>query len=202
MEAIKDLRQTAIIFGAGALNDIPVQNMAEKFERIILVDINQSITQTALSRFPETVQSKFTITTADLTGIIGELSTKVEEMAKGDFSYDQFVAQVLDLLPALKRQDFDPHVHLSFVCSSMLSSQLGGQINLNLDTVTKAKYGKPFVAPEDRKNQLDLEIQKNHINDLHRLVDAKGKVYFADHFSARNIIKITLPGLKKTIAGD
>lgn len=204
-QAIQGLDQTAIIFGAGALNDIPVQSLAERFDRIILVDINLSITEAALRRFPATVQSKFTITAADLTGILGELTAKVEEIAKKELPYDQFVAQVMDLLPTLERQNFDPQGSFSFVSSSMLASQLGGHLSFYLDKVTEAKYGKPFTAPEERKNQLEefiLEIQLKHIDDLHRLVAETGKVYFSDHFTSRNIIKISLAGFEKTVSGD
>lgn len=200
-QVIQGLGQTAIIFGAGALNDIPVESLAAKFDRIILVDITPSITETALRRFPETLRGKFTITTADVTGILGELSTKVELIAKRELTYDQLVGEVIDLLPTLKRRDFDPKVTPSFVCSSMVASQLGGLIQYYLDTVTKAKYGKRFNGSKEFE-QFVLEVQKKHIDDLHRIVDEKGTVYFADHFSARNCAKLTCQGIEKVVAGN
>lgn len=195
VEAIDGLRGTALIFGAGGLNDIPALQLARQFERVILVDVNLEYTKIALARLPENVQGKFTLEEADLSGIFGELSTIAEKIVQEKPTHDEFISKILSALPTIKRKEFDcPGVRPSFICSSLLTSQLSVNAHKYLNDLSQELYSKPFLVPPGEKEKYDYwraQIQTSHIDELHRLADEKCRVYFADHFSAKSVRRLT-----------
>ena len=186
IQAIEGLKNTALIFGAGGLRDIPLFNLSAQFHHVILVDVNLQSTEAALKLMPEDLRGKCSLMQADLTGIFGQLSASAEEIAQGETAFEKFISKILDLLPTLKRTAFDlKGIRPSFISSSLVCSQLSGGVMKFLDQLSREVYGQPFAVPAEREEELDLcltQIQINHIDDMHRLVGKNGKVYFADHF--------------------
>lgn len=192
VRAVDGLKQTALILGAGEMNDIPLKTIAEQFDCVILVDIDTKYTAFALERIPKDLQTKCTLLQRDLTGVFLEFSALVEEIAEAKPSYDEFVAKVLDALPTFKRKGLDLQgIRPSFISSSLLCSQLAGSFANYLDELSSEFYRKPFKVPAEREAAFDrwlTKVQVDHLDDLHRLLDETGKVYFAEHFSAKGVV--------------
>lgn len=127
--AFEGCKRTALILGAGSGLDLPLRELAERFEHIILIDMATGPTQKALEKLPDELRDKFTFERADLTGIFGELGQRAEEIAAKQITYSEFVKEILDLLPELKYQQGDyAQTQPSFICSSMVGSQLVGGV--------------------------------------------------------------------------
>jgi basic membrane lipoprotein Med (substrate-binding protein (PBP1-ABC) superfamily) len=70
IQAIDGLKNTALIFGAGGMNDLPIVKIAEQFTSVILVDVNLNYTEEALKELPENLRSKFYLIQADLVSCL------------------------------------------------------------------------------------------------------------------------------------
>lgn len=191
---------TALILGVGGAQDIDLKALARTFEKIRLVDINLSQTKKALAeQVPEEdLRAKFELEEADLTGIFPELSTEAEKLAEQeDLTYNEFVVRILDLLPTLKPAAFPYKLaESSFVCSSLVSTQLVGTLIHYLNKLTKKTYGKTFSPPKNRIDEFDsflASVIVAHLHELSVLVSPSGGIYYADHFTIKGVVHINHP---------
>jgi len=194
-QAIQGLENTALILGAGAAHDLPLKEFAKRFTHIVLVDIDLRHTKTALNKLPPEQKKKFSLERADLTGVFSEFGQEAEKIAQQRLPYDAFVSAILDLPPKLKREEFDyQKIRPSFVCSSLVSSQIPVYMALYLNQLSLDFYEQPFTVPHKREEEYNrwlVQLEIKHIDELHRLVAPEGKVYFADHFSIRGRVQVS-----------
>ena len=177
---------TAIIFGPGPSNDLPLRTLAERFERITFVDATLGPTIKAVETLPQNLRNKFVFESGDLTGVFDEFGKRVLGLDK-NLSYDEFISQVVKILPTLQRKKYPyQQSKASFVCSSLVCSQLGGQMEEFLEKLCEERYKKKFITPKEFHNYT-TEIQLNHIREARDLTEENGTTYFADHFSAAEI---------------
>lgn len=183
-QVICDLSPSALILGAGAGHDLPLVEMAHRFAHIVLVDVDVQGFEKIMRSIPKNLQSRFEFRQQDLSGVMGDFSQAVEAILKNEIPYEDFVLQVLNIIPTLKRIE-SSFRDFSFVSSSLLCSQLVASINDYLKSLTRQFYNKDFVIPESRRQEFDqwlIQVQVDHVKDLARWVHPEGKVYFADHF--------------------
>jgi len=123
----------AAVIGAGKLYDIPLRKLAERFEHVLLVDIDeQSLTQSvAQSRLDPELQRRLTPIRADVTGINDTFLHRAREsldIADERAAYEAllglFHGYCVAEPPALFSSSACPEGGLDFVCSSMVLSQL------------------------------------------------------------------------------
>ena len=191
---------TALILGVGAAQDIDLRALAEAFEKVHLVDIDLSQTKKALAeQVPEeNLRIKFKLEEADLTGIFPELCIEAENLAaQKDPTYTEFVGRILDFLPTLKPAAFPyKQTKSSFVCSSLVSTQLVGTLTGYLNALTQKTYGKTFAPPQDRMDEFDsflTNVIEAHLHELSVLVSPGGRIYYADHFTVKGVVHINHP---------
>src|ERR1700722_4272995 len=79
IEAMEGLKNTALILGVGGANDIPLLELADQFDHVILADMDLSSTEKALESIPVHLKSKFHLKQEDLTGFFSELAPAAEE---------------------------------------------------------------------------------------------------------------------------
>lgn len=124
--------QQVLVLGAGKLYDIPLERLAERFERVVLVDIDERALCHSVERagLPGELRRRVTLSIADVTGSAETFSRKAHEAF--DLAGETAVYQaLLGLLhgyrleqpprlcgPELAETSFD------FACSSLLLSQL------------------------------------------------------------------------------
>jgi hypothetical protein len=100
-------RRKALLFGAGLLHDIPLRELSERFEEVVLADIVHALpSRLAALRFPNV-----RLLTLDVTGVMGELP--------------RLRASQDAPLPASAPRAFLGDGRLDFVASVNLLSQLG-----------------------------------------------------------------------------
>lgn len=193
--ALEGLENTALILGTGRCHDLPLETLAGRFTRVVLVDIDLRHTRAAIERLPETERRKFHLREADLSGYLKQLDEKIEEFFEQGLSCNEFISQVLEVLPELKRKALQVEGEKpSFVCSSLLSSQLVGEMVNYLDSCCTGYYGQSFSIPLSRKEAFEgwlQKVQNEHLSELAALVHERGKIYFADHFSIKEMVHYT-----------
>jgi hypothetical protein len=100
-------RRKALLFGAGLLHDIPLRELSDRFEEVVLADIVHALpSRLAARRFPNV-----RLLTLDVTGVMGELP--------------RLRASPDAQLPASAPRAFLEDGRLDFVASVNLLSQLG-----------------------------------------------------------------------------
>ncbi|HWA70950.1 MAG TPA: hypothetical protein VG937_01375 [Polyangiaceae bacterium] len=150
----------AVVIGAGKLYDIPLRQLAERFEQLLLVDIDaasltESVKQVGLE--PK-LQARLSLLRADVTGI----NDVFVERARAALSLSdeaEVYAALLRLLhdyridepPRLLPDDAEASP-LDFACSSMVLSQLATPLTQYLE----ARFATRF--PESKRTQA-LEFQ-------------------------------------------
>lgn len=193
--ASSGLGKTACILGVGAAQDIPLNELAYRFDKIYLVDIDIRRTKKAVEmQIPEALREKFHIEEADCTGIMNELSVKAEKIANKHSYHTDFVKEVIEMLPTLNKREESNYQKqkYSFVCSAMLASQLSGDVFGYLNALSKNEYHRPFIDPEKEcpkiMDDICIKLQENHLEELSSLVEQKGTLYFADNFSCKIVV--------------
>lgn len=187
--AIQGMQGRAIILGAGPANDLPLERLALTFDCVTLVDMDFTQTYPAVGKLPQLLQNKFRFEKADLTGLLPELSEKVEALLNEKLPYEAFVSKVTELLPNLKKRTFEyQNQKVSFVCSSLVCSQLASNVISYLSSLTQETYKKSFEMPIEAYHNFEAQIELSHVKELRQLMDSKGMLYFADHFSAKTIV--------------
>jgi hypothetical protein len=163
----------AVVIGAGKLYDIPLRQLAERFEQLLLVDIDaaalaESVKQVGLE--PK-LQARLLLLQADVTGI----NDVFLEKARAALALTEEAEVYAGLLRVLHdyRVDEPPRLlpesaatgPLDFACSSMVLSQLA--------TPLTAYVKDRFVArfPASRRTQ-ELEFQVALGQFTHRVQDA------------------------------
>jgi hypothetical protein len=196
-DTIQELKGRAIFFGVGSMHDLPsLATLAAKFKHIVLVDINLDVIRKELQKLPPELQKKFSCRLEDLTGIFGQLSQKIELLVEQKLAYDEFVLKTFELLLSLdvKRLNFE-ELKPSFICSSLLCSQLVGGVVTFLEQISRESYKKSFKLPSEQEEAYDnwlKQIQVRHVQDLYHLATIKKAiVYFADHFSAKGVCLVS-----------
>jgi hypothetical protein len=124
--------QRAVVIGAGKLYDIPLRKLAERFEQLLLVDIDaaalaESVKQVGLE--PK-LEARLSLVQADVTGI-NDVFLEKAQTALAATSEVEVYAALLRLLHDY-RLDEPPRLFpaaaavgpLDFACSSMVLSQL------------------------------------------------------------------------------
>lgn len=138
----------AVVIGAGKLYDIPLHKLAERFEQLLLVDIDaaalaESVEQAGLE--PQ-LRARLSLVRADVTGITDVFLEKARAaLALADEA--EVYASLLRLLYEY-RVDEPPRLvpehamgaPLDFACSSMLLSQLAAPLTLYVERQFAARF--------------------------------------------------------------
>lgn len=185
--SISGLAEEAIVLGAGRGFDLPLSRMATQLKKIILVDMDSASCHKGLEELPRELRGKFNVESFDLTGLFSQVSNLIQEIIAEvpRPSFLQFKVALKALLSTIQPKKFREGDKKDFVCSSMVCSQLVGNICQYLELVIGESFGEEALGEDlyDTLSDWLLEIQINHIRDLNRLVNPQGRVYFADHFS-------------------
>jgi len=168
----------AVVIGAGKLYDIPLPKLAERFEQLLLVDIDadaltESVEQAGLE--PK-LRARLSLVKADVTGI-NDVFLEKARAALALAGEDEVYAALLRLLYEY-RVDEPPRLvpehaaadPLDFACSSMLLSQLAAPLTLYLEKQFTARF-PASQRPQGYEFQVALgqfthRVQHAHVRSL------------------------------------
>jgi hypothetical protein len=169
-------RQLAVVLGAGAAFDLPLVDLARKFERLVLVDVDgQALEQTASGVWKDPgLRSRVELRVLDLTGINRALVERLEALVAGAQTASEVVEGVERLcqgyrlappprlLPEGERADL--------LVSSCVLTQLAWPQRGFAERLHEQRFGPLRGALEQRWArawpELELKVQQDHFTAL------------------------------------
>jgi hypothetical protein len=152
----------AVVLGAGKAYDLPLDELAGRFERLVLIDIDAKAleaTRAATIRVRQNVELR----PMDVTGVTARLAHGIQSAL--DAPETAFEALCRSYRLASLPRFVDERADL--LVSGMMLSQLGLQPKLAAKRHYEARFGRPFPeswgAPWD---ELERKLQQDHIDSL------------------------------------
>jgi hypothetical protein len=169
-------RRVAVVLGAGKAYDLPLVELAERFERVVLVDIDAASlasTSAAVVRDAD-LRRKVELRSMDLTGVTACLARGVEnaiatatDAASAETALEALCSSYrLSSPPSLMA----PGERADLMVSSLVLSQLGLQQKLMAKKLFEGRFGAITRQSDLRWSctwgGLELRLQQDHINAL------------------------------------
>jgi hypothetical protein len=166
----------AVVLGAGQAYDLPLVELAERFERVVLVDIDgAALSATIAGVFKDArLRSRVEPRVADLSGVNGALVAGVDACfaaGGGAAEVEQRLARLcrsyrLPAGVALVGADETPDL----LVSALVLSQVAWPQRVYALRLWTERFGKPYGAAEKRLIapwwELELRMQQDHIDAL------------------------------------
>jgi hypothetical protein len=200
--------QRAVVLGAGACEEIPLAELAERYEQVVLVDLDQASLDQALAApgLPEPIRHRFDLRIADLTGLADELARRWRSALEGPIEVESAIerlAAIADsalaengsaefeageraapdgrrLLEALGGAPFD------LVVASCLLSQLHAPVSQRAEQAFGERFAagpSPLRAAPCWQTSLDRlarRIEADFMSQLPALVAPGGRIYLSE----------------------
>lgn len=168
----------AVVIGAGKLYDIPLRKLAERFEQLLLVDIDAAALEESVKQVDLTpaLRARVALVQTDVTGI-NDVFLERARAALALPEEDDVYAALLGLLYGY-RVDEPPRLFpegaaegpVDFACSSMVLSQLATPLTQYLESRYAARFS---ASPRARSAEFQLalaqfahRVQLAHIRSL------------------------------------
>lgn len=160
----------AVVFGAGKAYDLPLEELARRFERVVLVDIDAEAmaASSAAAVRDAKLRARLELRPMDVTGVAGRLARGIEAAMASPSPEDSLEALCRAYRLAGRPQLVEERADL--LVSGMLLSQLGLQPKLAAKRLFEQRFGK--IAPGSAArwsaawNDLDLRLQHDHVSAL------------------------------------
>jgi len=169
-------RELAVVLGAGQGFDLPLAELAQAFERVVLVDIDgEALEKTVETSFTDpALRARVEMRVLDLTGINGQLVRAVDDIfaAQGRkeaidaelaaLCRSYWLAEIPSILPADYRADL--------LVSGLVLSQVSWPQRSYALRLYEERFGK--LTPEAERRwispwwEFELKIQQEHISSL------------------------------------
>ncbi len=160
----------AVVLGAGKAYDLPLEELAQRFERVVLIDIDadaMASTSSAVVRDPK-LRARLELRPMDITGVTAQIARGIGAALEAEDAERQ-----LETLCASYRLASRPRLtseRADLLVSGMVLSQFGLQPKLAAKRLFERRFGKIAAASEARWtacwNQLELKLQQDHIDAL------------------------------------
>lgn len=81
----------ALLLGVGNALDIPLQELVEKFDHLTIVELDRESTENAIKQLSPSLQAKIKLVEADISGILGPMSSEwLENIQNAESEADFF----------------------------------------------------------------------------------------------------------------
>lgn len=176
--------RTALVLGAGKCTEIPLEDLARRFDEVVLVDLDEESMAAAVEELPDELIPKVHVSVQDVTTFAAPLMGHLlESVAESDSAATAFgrIAQTLDKLEPRKSPFRLPEADL--VVSSLLLSELHRYPLNYADRLVRDKFGTRLATWTDYdgfRARLEQVALKDHVGLLAGSCRRGGIVYFAD----------------------
>ena len=155
----------AVVLGAGKAYDLPLEGLARRFERLILVDIDAAALEE--TRNATIRGANVELRPMDLTGVTGHLARGIEAALTTSSPDAALAALCRSYRLATPPRFLREGERADLIVSAMVLSQLGLQPKLAAKRLYEARSGKAFDdAMGEPWNELELRLQQDHIDAL------------------------------------
>ena len=179
----------ALLLGVGNALDIPLQELAERFDHLTVVELDRTSAEQAIKKLSPDLQPKIKLVVADISGVAGEICNQIENIVDNSDSQTKFFKRATKAINDIKGKVTKSVPNFesghAFVCSQLVLSQLLCDSELYIHDIAKNKYGELYNESHDFRQEIEnlrLLVHKAHINFLASSVIPQGTVHFADTF--------------------
>jgi hypothetical protein len=169
-------KKLAVVLGAGQAFDLPLRELAQAFDRLVLVDIDGPTLEATLSSTINDPKLLARIETRvlDLSGINGQLVRAVDRVFAGGGGADEIGAELAQLcrsywLPVPPRL-LGAHEHADLLISDLVLSQIAWPQRVYALRLYEQRFGKLEGEAERRWVvpwwEFELRVQQDHITSL------------------------------------
>ena len=177
-------RSTAIVLGAGKCREIPLEQLAEQFQQVILVDLDGNSMREAVSLLPPPLRSRLQIRVADVTSfakpLMEQMRDAVETSRTAEEAFHRLETVYVEA-PDIQRPPELPRAGL--VISSLLLSELHWYPHRYADGLLQDKFGvrlTDWSGHVRARKQLERLALADHVSLLEKFCHPDGVIYFAD----------------------
>lgn len=197
LEGAKNLHGRALIVGIGNACEIPIEELANQFDSITIIDIDRNAMEKCLKKLDEKQREKIEVIHDDLTGLVGDFSQQCEELANSkDFEgFMEYLPSLIDTFvenPCAKSFQFSNY---SYVVSSLVLTQLPSLLDLYIEELIIKKYDKsPCYLAQHlpyriSMSSLSIKMNTQHIEKLFEWTSKEGKIYFSDTLTEMQLVR-------------
>jgi hypothetical protein len=160
----------AVVLGAGKAYDLPLEDLAQRFERVILIDIDaDAMAESSAATVRDAkLRARLELRPMDVTGVAARIARGVEEAMASENVESRLEALCASYRLASPPRWTDEKADL--LVSGMLLSQLGLQPKLTAKRLFERRFGKIPATREARWaacwNELEARLQQDHIDAL------------------------------------
>ena len=181
----------ALLLGIGNALDIPLPELAEKFDHLTVVDMDNESAKGAIEKLSPDLQKKIKLVVADISGIVGKISNEIQHIGNNSNSKKEYFERALAVIKEINGKftesvpDFGQNY--AFVCSHLVLTQLLNSSYSHILNVANSKYGHSDIEISDFQQEmgnLRMYVQQTHIDSLAKSVSPQGTVHFADTYMA------------------
>lgn len=174
LESIKETNPRSVrILGSGWLLDIPIQELINVCESIVLVDIIHP---------PQVVNkySKYSNVTFESADITGGLVDLCYSQSKKGFEYDSFIDQLQSVKPIIFSEDLIISANLTSQLSVMLTDYLSAKLkltNTQITSVAEVIQQKHLEILPRNKSVLITDFEEEYYDEDDKFIGSKPTVY-------------------------
>jgi hypothetical protein len=156
----------AVVLGAGKAYDLPLPELARRFERVVLIDIDADAmaASSAATVTDEKLRARLELRAMDLTGVTARLARGIQEALDSGQPQAQ-----LEALCAGYRLASPPRFvaeRADLLVSGMVLSQLGLQPKLAVKRLYVPRFGDISASLAAAWDDLERRLQQDHIDAL------------------------------------
>jgi hypothetical protein len=140
-------RGVAWVLGAGRAYDLPLDALAERFETIVLADIDGAALEATLATVTAPMRARFQLAALDLTGVAATWRARTEEAIGGARDAPDAAARLEGLYASYAVGEQRPWRLLGERADLVISQMVLSQLNDSLERYPRRLYEERFGAP-------------------------------------------------------
>ena len=156
----------AVVLGAGKAYDLPLGEIAKRFERVVLADIDAEAMSAASAAAvtDARLRARLELRPMDVTGVAARIARGIQQAL--DSAQPQAGLEALCRSYRLPTRPRLLDERADLLVSGMLLSQLGLQPKLAARRLYEQRFGKISAAFEAAWDELERRLQQDHIDAL------------------------------------
>ena len=199
-------RSRAIVLGAGSCREIPLEDLAQQFEQVVLVDLDEQSMREAVGRLPSELQDKVEIRVSDITSFARPMMERVERAVKESHGAEEAFGRLGKIYDAVSEFGESPSLpKADLVISSLVLAELPRYARAYADHLVQNKFRVRLSTWENNvqaQEKLQQFVVRDHVAILAGLCKPGGVVYFADAIARGPLLsKLTAAEAQRVWAG-
>lgn len=188
LEGAKNLTGEALVLGFGGGHDIPIEELAEQFDKVTICEIDLPATENRLKTVRDELKRKIVVINCDLTGIFEPLAECVEELEKGEAN--SFILKICQFFLTCHPKPPEPLTKkYSYIVSTLVATNLASEMMLSLDTIYQKVFKRPqgqlMIYPMFNVAVTKASLETEHLKYIWQCLAPQGKAYCADTVAVR-----------------